>query len=275
VYKKPGAPLSIGGVLDDAIKLYRASFRSCWVISLIGAALLGGAGIYFAALMGRVALAGPQAAASLTTLAAAFGGGGVLMTEVVLYLVSYLVYTALMAQMNSVALGHENPSALSSFLLALRRLPGAIVAAIVFSVAVGIGFVLFLIPGIYLWGKLQFWLVAVVADDVGGIEALGRSWEVTKNNWWRSATSLTVALIIILVLSALDFLVTGGVAGGLATTIHVNLADVLIVSQIVRAVVSVFILPMLPAALLAIYYDMKMRREGGDLLARAKSLQPA
>jgi hypothetical protein len=40
-------------------------------------------------------------------------------------------------------------------------------------------------------------------------------------------------------------------------------------------VVSVFILPMLPAALLAIYYDMKMRREGGDLLARANSLQPA
>ena len=35
MYVQPAAPRPIGGVIDDAIKLYRASFRTCWPIALI------------------------------------------------------------------------------------------------------------------------------------------------------------------------------------------------------------------------------------------------
>jgi hypothetical protein len=44
-------------------------------------------------------------------------------------------------------------------------------------------------------------------------------------------------------------------------------------NQIISAVERVFVTPMIPAVLVAMYYDFKLRREGGDLAVRAKSLQ--
>jgi hypothetical protein len=49
----------------------------------------------------------------------------------------------------------------------------------------------------------------------------------------------------------------------------------LIVPILVRGLMSVFIFPIYPAVMLATYHDMKLRREGGDLAARAQSLQSA
>jgi len=42
---------------------------------------------------------------------------------------------------------------------------------------------------------------------------------------------------------------------------------------VITAIERVFVTPMIPAVLVAMYYDFKLRREGGDLAARAKSLQ--
>src|SRR6185312_2273186 len=39
MYTRPTAPRSIGGVLDDAIRLYRAAFSRCWVLALGGGVL--------------------------------------------------------------------------------------------------------------------------------------------------------------------------------------------------------------------------------------------
>src|ERR1700687_642509 len=39
-YVKPTTPRSIGGILDDAIKLYRDAFTKSWPLALIGQVLL-------------------------------------------------------------------------------------------------------------------------------------------------------------------------------------------------------------------------------------------
>jgi hypothetical protein len=41
---------------------------------------------------------------------------------------------------------------------------------------------------------------------------------------------------------------------------------------VISAVERVFVTSMIPALLVVMYYDFKLRREGGDLAARAKSL---
>jgi hypothetical protein len=277
MYKQPTAPQPIGVVLDNAIQLYRASFRSCWVLSLIGSIALAASGLYMAAQMRGVGIAGAgvqsaQAVRAAMQALAAYGSGGAIKADIIIFLVSLIIYSALLAQMNSVALGRATQSPVDSLGAALRRLPGAIVASIVWTFAIGLGLVLFLIPGIYLWGKLQYWIVAVFADDVGAIESLGRSWNATYGNWWRSTTILSVALIIILVLDLLATLVTGLFAGFQFTARATDLGGMLFTAQIVRAVAQVFLLPMIPAALLAIYYDLRLRREGGDLLTRVNSI---
>ena len=51
MYARPTAPLPIGGVVDDAIKLYRESFARCWPIALIGSLIMGTFGIFLASSM--------------------------------------------------------------------------------------------------------------------------------------------------------------------------------------------------------------------------------
>jgi hypothetical protein len=280
MYTKPVTPLSIGGVLDDAIKLYRASFGRCLMLSLIGGVLLGASAVYMATQMrafGFTPGVTPGVATDPSTaLRVVSSSMGVFFKFYLLIsLVSLLLYSAIFAQVNDVAQGAARRSQMDILALALRRVPGVFVAAIIFGVAVSIGFVLLLVPGIFLWGKLQFFMASVFADDVGGIEALGRSWNVTTNKWWRSSTILTVAVIMIFILELVAGLGGGllvALSGGLHST---DLLGVTAAGSIMRAVVYIFILPMLPAVMLSTYYDMKLRREGADLAARANSLQSA
>jgi len=283
MYTRPTAPLSIGGVLDDAIKLYRASFSSCWVLSLIGSILMGTFGIYRASRLGglggfanltRSADTSQHLADALRQLSEDFRGPGFL-GQLLLYAIQLLIYLALFAQVSNVAQARAGLGPADAVAAGLRRLPGSIVAVLVFGIGIGIGFVFFLVPGFYLWGKLEFWLAAVFADDVGAIEGLGRSWEATSGNWWRSVTIVSVALIIILVLELLATVVTGPAVGIMVGVYHSGVEAVIIATQIVSAIVSVFVLPMFPALMLSTYYDMKLRREGGDLAARANSLHTA
>jgi hypothetical protein len=64
-----------------------------------------------------------------------------------------------------------------------------------------------------------------------------------------------------------------GFVGGLAFFVHpVDPMSLILDNQVVTAVERVFVTPMIPAVLVAMYYDFKLRREGGDLAARARSL---
>jgi hypothetical protein len=61
-----------------------------------------------------------------------------------------------------------------------RKLLQYILAYILFSLIVIIGFCFLIIPGIYLTIRLQFFSAAIVEENCGGIEALKRSWNITK-----------------------------------------------------------------------------------------------
>jgi len=278
MYTKPVAPLPIGGVLDDAIKLYRASFGRCFVLALIGAVLFGVIGLY-AALKLQGTVAGVAAGARAQDPAAArllFGNmiGSFIGIYLVVVLISTLIYLGLFAHINDAALGVSRGQG-EVLGAALRKLPGAIIATIIFGVAIGVGTLLLVIPGIYLWGKMELWLPSMFVDDVGGIEAIGRSWTATAGNWWRSVVILSVALIILVVLELLGGIIGALVMGVMGVAHTADLVNVAIASTAIRSVLYVAILPAVPAVMLAIYNDLKLRREGGDLAARVKSMQPA
>jgi hypothetical protein len=145
------------------------------------------------------------------------------------------------------------------------------VAGIVFAVVIAVGMAIFLVPGIWLWGCLQLWLVALCVEDLGPFRAFGRSWRLIEGNWWRTSATVGVAIVIVLVLS----LAEGLLVGIISAAVRPDPAVVLMTSQILSVVLSVFTTPMLTVAMLAIFYDLKLRREGGDLAARVSALQPA
>jgi hypothetical protein len=273
VYTLPTRPEPIGVVLDDAVELYRHSFRSCWPLSLAGTLLTLAIRLRMDVGLPNVTFTG-FGAKSLPDLATALqqlNRSNSLLNNLLLFAVTLLMYGAVFEQMNGVAHGRSPRSLLDALVVALRHLPGLVCAAVIWTVAVGGGMLLLLVPGVILWGKLEFWIAAAFVDEVGAIGGLGRSWELTKGNWWRSVTALSVALVMVIVLGS-----AGDVcAGVLIAFTHTDLTSVLLITQLMQSVANVFVLPMVPAATLAIYYDMKLRRDGGDLLDRANSLQSA
>lgn len=274
MYTRPTAPRSIGGVLDDAIRLYRASLSRCWLLSLIGAALTGGVGLY--ATLHMNALLGPDvrtlsgAMTAMARLERMESAPGVWLSYLLLMLVWLVFRAAIIARQDAVAAGRSDSNG-AALAFALRRLPGIVVAGVVFSVAITVGMVLFVLPGIWVWGYLQLWLVALCVENLGPLRSLGRSWRLIERNWWRTSTTVGVAVIIILVLS----LAEGLVVGVIAAIVRADPVVVLMVSQILGVAINVFTMPMLTVAMLAIFYDLRLRREGNDLAARVSSLQPA
>ena len=61
-----------------------------------------------------------------------------------------------------------------------RKIITYLVANILMAIIVTLGLCLFIIPGIYLALRLQFYAALIVEDDAGIIESLQRSWEITR-----------------------------------------------------------------------------------------------
>ena len=61
-----------------------------------------------------------------------------------------------------------------------RKIITYFIANLLFGIAVGIGTILLVIPGIYLYLRLQFFSMFIVEEDCGIIESLQKSWEITQ-----------------------------------------------------------------------------------------------
>jgi len=280
MYVQPAAPRAIGGVIDDAIKLYRASFRTCWPIALIASVVSAATVLYI--LSRFPAIATIRDPAQLWQLVQA---PSVWTWYLVLSIASLVLLGAIIACQNALAAGTTPLTVGQSLAAAFARLHWqlfAILLAVLYvgSIAVvmllplggvlkGLATVAWLIYGIYLWGRLQLWVVALFAEPAGTLHAMAVSWALIKGHWWRAATILTVGIIIVLVIT----MIFGFLAGLVFVMFRLDPMSLLIGNQILSAAERVFVTSMIPALMVAMYYDFKLRREGGDLAARTKSLQ--
>jgi hypothetical protein len=271
MYQKPTVPRSIGGVLDDTFQLYKASFSRCWqpmlILALIGVAI----GFY------RFSNVPPVApGASLRDLLLQFQvvPRGYQAVNLLVMIVDLVLYSVLL--LNIVAVSHgDTPSLGASFSQALRRAPALIVATIIFCIAVVVGLILLLVPGIYLLNRLQLYMVPLVSESQGPVQSLGTSWNLVGGHWWRTGTLLFVMFAIMYVLNLALVALAGAVvavAGGGASTLVQGAGAFVFGSIIVSAIVSIFTTPLLVAVFVAVYQDLVLRKGGADLEARLGAL---
>ncbi len=268
MYVPPAAPRDIGGVIDDAIKLYRASFRTCWPLALIASLVSAATVVYLFSRFPEIAsLHNP---AQLWQLA--------------LTVVSLVLLGAIIGCQNALAAGGEALSVRQALAVGLSRLHWQLLALVLWSLYFGsvaallfsplpvpvklLGVVAWAVLAIYLWGMLQLWVVALFAEPVGTLRAMGISWRLIGGYWWRAAVILTVGVIIVLIIS----MVFGFLGGLVFVVLRLDPMTLLIGNELISTAERVFVTSMIPALLVALYYDLKLRREGGDLAARAKAL---
>jgi hypothetical protein len=183
------------------------------------------------------------------------------------------VYGALFVQIDAIAHGKRLSVALALG-TGLQRALSTIGVGILFSLMVTTGFILLVIPGIYLWGVYQLAFIPVVIERAGVIESLGISRRLMRGHWWHANSIFSVAFVIMYIL-----LITIALVAALGTGFGVAGAEgdftrALVIQQLISSALNLLVLPFLPCILLAVYYDLKLRNEATDLASRAGAPNP-
>lgn len=263
MYEPPTAPRTIGGVLDDAFRLYRRSFLAC----LPFAALLSlSFWLYMTVIM-------PTAVVARTPvqMLAVYKSAHVLEAYGLMLVFGLLFQSAMAAVTYSISGGARLGFA-SALKMALIALPGGIAGLIMIMLIAVLGSLALIIPGIYLVVRLQLWLIPLVVDRANPFEALGISWDLMRGSWWRTfMIEFVLFVVIVVIFIALGFL-AGIILAILIPALHLQLAGRVAGIQTIDALVYLAIWPLWIAVLVAIYRDLKLRKEGTDLAARVTSL---
>jgi hypothetical protein len=291
MYTRPTEPRSIGGVLDDGLRLWRESVAKVWPLSLLAQLVVAIPVLILGyKLQGLVSPvtgvpARPMSAASTQAMLNLFKSPATWLTYLGIVVFSALFYAAVVLRIAGVAGGAVSSlgAALSSALRLLPRLlvqvllfiGAAIVVGIVVAllalagkVAAGLIYIILFFVLVFVFGRVFFASMVLMLDDAGPAESIAISWRLTKGYWWRCAGILLVLAIIGLVFSLVVGFISG-VLGGVWGTASLLATGV---SQIISLVVNTVLGSLYPAVLIAILYDLNLRKQGGDLLGRVDAL---
>ena len=124
-----------------------------------------------------------------------------------------------------------------------------IIAGIIQGVAIAIGFVLLIIPGLFILVSLYFTQVFIAVEGEGPIEALSSSWALSKGDRF----SIFGLVLVLIVVGAL-----AGVVGELVGFVNPT------VGSLVSLVVSGFLSIFTSAALVDAYHQLTAEQEEQD-----------
>ena len=230
----------------ETFRLYRAGLKYCWLPSLLLALSWGWA----ATLLDRRLSSSEDPFVWLAQVQVLAWSGYFWRLVVAVSAVSALLYSAMVADLYAGATGGAS-SAATGLWAAVRAFPGVMVAATIFLVVTSIGTMLFIVPGAYLWGMWQLWLVVLVVERSGPLHALRRSWQLVEGHWWRITTLITVVTIIAVIPS----LVFDALTSMVLLLLGRDGAHAPAIITVAAIALDVFLLPLVPAALVAAYLD--------------------
>jgi hypothetical protein len=298
-YVAPSGPLTVGGVLDNWLRLFRASYSSCWALALLAA--LAGALIQFT-VTPTLPPRGATAVQNYLQYWSALRAPSTFLADIGLAFIGLVIHGAVLSQQTALVRGDEAFSFGDALSRGLRRIPQMlmggvllvlILAAVIIPFAIVAGIILAALQHspmrmlavallviaaaivvIYAMPRLQLWMAVLFSENLGGAASLGRSWDLVKGQWWRVTGVTFVSGIVIWILGVAIGGTVGvviGVFGIHGTTPEAMVRRVQLIGA-AGQLARLLTLPLLTAVWLAMYQDVKLRREGGDLAARAEAL---
>jgi hypothetical protein len=274
-------PLPVGELLDETFKLYRTHFNViagvAIVIILPNLLLTLLSGSYRANPLSYLTQViqnanDPAALQRLQNQNQQYTGSP-------LYLLSFpvaiLLYPftggALYRAATSLAAG--NVETIGSVLIGTARRYFAMFGLVILTGLVVLGGIAIITIPIVIWVLIR-WAVdtpALFAEGIGPVKALGRSWFLTRDTWWRTLGILIlVGLMVSLIQTALGALFTGVAAliPGVSDDIRAGLVTT--VATLIGALVGAIS----PIAITLLYLDLRVRKEGLDLDQLARQASP-
>jgi len=262
----PSRPQVIGEVLDSAVRIFKVTLLKVLPFSVL-ATVAGQLQNIYIILSGRNIRPFSNSDPGWWTV----------------YLLGTVVGAALInaiiVRQAAIATGSESAS-MTALKEGLRNVPAVVLMGIVMAVLVGIWFVpLAVIPAAYrswsgaLLAVPAFYLLVLflcswparLVDRKGPIESLRYSAHLVRGNWWRTVMVYLVVLTMIIVLS-----VTAGLIVGVLTQLVAarDLAVSTAVSAVMVVASGAVFVPFVSSMSLALYGDLRSRKDGADLERR-------
>lgn len=265
----PGRPLAIAEVLDLAVRIFKASVVRCIPYGILAVTFEQLPNIYD---LGSGAVRQP------------FGGGRPIwmVLFVVGTLLALMTWSALLLRQRAM-IEHSPTTFKVELTEMLRRLPSFVLATGLFFVVVAapLALTLMMAPFNHSWLRipsavLAFYLAillsctwpAVMLGRQGPFGALRQSVRLIWGSWWRVVAVYAVGAAAVFVLAILVGILIAVVVPALVADIPVMMAVFTVMANGMVALVA----PFVGALLLAVFGDLRVRKEGADLEQRIAGL---
>lgn len=251
-------PLSLGEILDRTFSLYRRHFLLFMGITGIPQVLVLALNLSQTALQSTIP--GAQRDLSLTL---AF-----LALYIPIAVVAYLfAQGGAIIAVSDLYLGR--PITIMESLRRVWEELGSLLGVIILNgLALVGGFILLIIPGIYLACRLLVCVPAALIEKRGPRDSLSRSFNLTRGNAGRAFVILLLYVALVygaILLLALPFSILLGVSaatgGANSSTARVLIA----LTQVGTSAASILVTPVLLIATSVFYFDLRVRKEAFDL----------
>ena len=253
-------PMGVGEILDAAIKLYRSQWKRLMAIVAIALVPITFLQVFMTRSLGSSFSTPSTVPEDVDTTLIA--GGVVALIE---FLVVQPFLIAAMAKASAdVYLGHPvlvGPT----FRFAVSRIHSILWITILSALAMLLGFVLLIVPGVIVLVRFFFGSTVFVIEGKKGSKALGRSWRLAKGHFWKILGTFLLASIMaaivqgILALPGEAAFAAIGPAGWPLYAIGLSLAAILTA-------------PFTTLIAVLLYFDLRIRKEAFDLEIMAQEM---
>jgi hypothetical protein len=243
-------PKRLGEILSAAFNIYKANASQLILIvavvvvplSLVSAVF---SGVVFAPDKVRVTNAGGVVVfdyagrgLGVALLAGAIGA-------LIAVLISAVLQAAILRAAAQATIG-DPVDVEASYRYGLKRLWSVILVSILVGLVVAVGFILLVIPGIIFLVFLSVAIPVLIVEGRRGTEAMGRSWNLVKGNFWHAFGVIVVAALIVGIISGII-----GAIGG----------DNWAVRWIFTAIAQILTVPFASLVSVLLYLDLRARSE--------------
>jgi Membrane domain of glycerophosphoryl diester phosphodiesterase len=256
-------PLSIGEMLDAAFRLFRHRFGTlvlCVMVPVVPLYILG-----------TLIVGSTDPTAFDVNTSTNNDGTAVLgrfLDQLLAGVAAALGVAACFKAVSGAYLG-ERAGVGDSLRYALGRVVPMIVAYIVLVIILALSFIALIIPFFFMAVRLSMTFPALVCEKAGPLRAIGRSWELTRGNWWRVFGTLAIIVILMIVITLALGLVLGGL---LLSSDSMGEVAFALLTTLIGLLIAAITYPLWAAVLTVVYYDLRVRNEGFDLQLLAQGV---
>jgi len=254
-------PLSVGEIIDVAIKIWRRHFATLARIVFVVVAPVQVLSTLVATSAGDFETFDPTTGEPTVDGGALAGWVAGMGVAQLLAGLAFLISSAAVLRAVSVAYLGGTPDWRDSLRAATGRIGSLIWLGFLMFGGLMLSAFALLFPAIWLGVSWSIAYPVLIAEGQRGRKALGRSFHLVEHRWWPTFGALFLAFL----LQSFIGLVLGLPLGFLTANAESDALWAILLTMAVGIVSSVVTTPFMAAVLVLIYFDLRVRKEGFDL----------